>query len=277
MNNLPLNLCLTFHCLYNKGLENPLVNQELFISSEDIKKLCINLKSKGYNFCLPETTIKNQRNCIITFDDGYYNNFYFLEIAEELKIPFIIFLSGYNIETNSPFLWDTIPYSNINLKYWNTDYSVSYNKVKESQIKLKYSIHRPFSIQELNSIGNRDYLNFGYHGYYHQPFTYFGENFITRELNESDKFMNKIMHNKINHFAFPNGLYSFYSKWKIKSKYDFIYTIQSGEFSNKSKFINRFSLLNPDIYGSLEGQILKANRISRRIIRKIHTLKASYF
>jgi peptidoglycan/xylan/chitin deacetylase (PgdA/CDA1 family) len=276
MNNLPLNVCLTFHCLYNKGLENPLVNQELFISSEDIKKLCINLKSKGYNFCLPETTIKNQRNCIITFDDGYYNNFYFLEIAEELKIPFIIFLSGYNIETNSPFLWDTIPYSNINLKYWNTDYSVSYNKVKESQLKLIDSIHRPFSIQELNSIGQSDYLNFGYHGYYHQPFTYFGENFIIRELNESDKFMNKIMHNKINHFAFPNGLYSIYSKWIIKSKYDYIYTIQSGEFSINSKFINRFSLLNPDIYGSLEGQILKANRFSRRIIRKIHTLKASY-
>ncbi len=277
MNHLPLNLCLTFHCLYKKGLDNPLVNQELFISTENIKKLCNNLKSKGYNFCLPETTIENQRNCILTFDDGYYNNFYFLEIADELKIPFIVFLTGYNIETNSPFLWDTIPYSKLNLKYWNTDYSVSYNKVIESKLKLNDSIHRPFSIEELNSIGQNDYIKFGYHGYYHQPFTYFGEHFITREINESEKFMNKIKYNKLNHFAFPNGLYSFYSKWKIKSKYDFIYTIQSGEFSNKSKFINRFSLLNPDIYGSLEGQIIKANRISRRIIRKIHTLKASYF
>ncbi len=241
MNKLPDNLCLTFHCLYENKTGSPVVNQELFIHIDAIRKFCIFLKENEYNFCLPENALKGKKNCIVTFDDGYFNNSYFLKIAEELEIPFIIFLAGYNIENQMPFLWDLDAVSEKKSNYWKSDYSYTYNRLEKYKDKLLNDYHRPFSLQEISSLGKSNFVHFGYHGYYHQPFTFFGEKFIEREVVKSEEFMKKLNVKTINHFAFPNGLSSFYSKWKVKSKYDFIYTIDPGGFSIGSKFINRFS------------------------------------
>ncbi|MCZ8344720.1 MAG: polysaccharide deacetylase family protein [Leptospira sp.] len=275
--NIPQNLCVTFHCLYDNNSDPLLVNRELFIHTDEIRNFFIFLANEGYNFCLPENAIKGRKNCVVTFDDGYFNNSLFIKIADELNIPFIIFLTGFNIENQIPFLWDLVAISDHKTNYWNTDYSLTYKQLEVYKSKLMNDSYRPFVLDELNSFSDNKLINLGYHGYYHQPFTLYGEKFIDRELGNSEAFMKKL-NNKltINHFAFPNGLFSFYSRQKIKLQYDYIYTIETGGFSIGSKFINRFSLVNPDIYGDLKSQIIKSNRLSRRLYRKFTTLKISY-
>ncbi|EMK15697.1 polysaccharide deacetylase [Leptospira kirschneri serovar Bim str. 1051] len=275
---LPDNLCLVFHCIKKSDSLTPLVYPELFVELNDIKDLCQELKNQDYHFCLPETAIEGRKNCIITFDDGYFNNKYFLEVAEALEIPFVIFLASYNIQNQSPFIWDLAAFSGKSIHFWKSDYALVYplfeSKVKEALSNLN---HKPLNFTDIEEMSKSKYVHFAFHGHYHQPMVRFGEKFIERELTESKKFMNQLSCNKLNHFAFPNGLYTFYSLSKIKKEYDFVYSIIPGRFKVGSNCINRYSLINPEFAGSFFFQISKSSMFHRKLYTRLKTVQLSYF
>ncbi|MCG9875823.1 MAG: polysaccharide deacetylase family protein [Leptospiraceae bacterium] len=273
---IPDNLCLTLHCLFDEEGEKPLVNKELFISIQYLKKFLTSLQEKEYKFCLPENVKIGQKNCIITFDDGYYNNALFQKIAHEFNLPFIIFLVGYNILNGQPFIWDRVAYDQSNLQYWNMDYQKIYENIEQSSFLSENVVHRPFTLEEINKLGEDKNVYFGYHGFYHQPFTFKSTKYFEREFQKSKEFMD-LIHKKLNHFAFPNGLYTKKAKKIALNNYDYLFTINPGNFRSNDRVINRYSLINPDYYTDFIDQIHRANYLHKKIIRKLTTSYLSYF
>ena len=97
------NICLVIHCIRQKSSPEPQIHRELFISRSDIENLIINLKEEGYCFKLPGNIGQSDGPvCSLTFDDGYFNNQDFLEVAEKYNIPFILFLTFPTLSFLSP-------------------------------------------------------------------------------------------------------------------------------------------------------------------------------
>ncbi|NCN08291.1 MAG: polysaccharide deacetylase family protein [Leptospira sp.] len=251
----PNNLCILFHCLYKKEFGQPLVNKNLFVDVNELKEFCVKLKNEGYNFCLPETALPDRKNCILTFDDGYKNNMLFLEIAYELEIPFIIFIAPYYISNQLPYIWDLVEYCNLKFHYWKEDYVSFFNNFTHNIDELRKSnLHKPMSLEDISEMKKSKYANFAFHTDIHQPMVKYGEQYFDREFKESKKFFDIYIKNYLNHFAFPNGLYTSKSLLRAIKTYDYIYTIFPGEFKLNEQIIPRFSLINSR-YGSLISQV----------------------
>ena len=136
------------------------------------KALFASLKNEGYRFVLPgEAAEKNGPVCSVTFDDGYYNNRHFLETAEKHNIPFILFVTSYNVMHRIPFMWDV--WEATRTGRWPIS-SVSYKRLYESMSPderelLSNDTHRPFTPEELEAFAAHPLVRLAPHGHTHQP------------------------------------------------------------------------------------------------------------
>ncbi|MBL6989646.1 MAG: polysaccharide deacetylase family protein [Bacteriovoracaceae bacterium] len=252
------NICILFHCVSTPTQQRPVTHPELFVPYDDIRAIIIELKELGYRFTLPWLIPDDDTpNCIISFDDGYYNNVLFLPLAKELDLPFILFPNSYNITTNTPYLWDIKELqSSHRCDIYYKDYLKEYNEFVQKDYKeLLSDTHRPFSTDEFSEFANNPHTHLGVHSHSHSPFSKGNLSILDREIEQNIDFLKQFRSFRKRELSLPCGVYSRSSLHSVKDRFDRIYTIEGGKFNLSSKIVHRISLINPEIGGTLSYQI----------------------
>jgi hypothetical protein len=272
------NLCLVIHCISNKISPAPQVHPELFIPLADVQELLIYLKAEGYCFKLPGDIGRSDGPvCSLTFDDGYFNNSYFLESAEKYGIPFILFLTSYNVIHQVPFIWDI--WDATRTEKWPIS-SANYRKLYENLGHdegdlLSKDSHRPFTRKELDSFAAHPLVYLAPHGHTHQPVVgkYIGS--MNTEVDKNLAFLSRYGNTLKEDFSLPCGLGMESVRNKLLTRFERIYTIDGGGFLPGDRVINRISLINPDFGGPLREQIKRSFGIKSRLLRKAINIRYS--
>lgn len=272
------NLCLVIHCISNKSSPAPQVHPELFIRLADVQELLIYLKAKGYCFKLPGDIGRSDGPvCSLTFDDGYFNNSYFLETAEKHGVPFILFLTSYNVIHQVPFIWDV--WEATRTEKWPIS-SANYRKLYENMTHnekdlLNNDTHRPFSPEELEAFAAHPLVRLSPHGHTHQPMVGDYTEGIDAEIDNNLAFLARYRNMLKEDFSIPCGFYTGRLKKKLLTRFERIYTIDGGSFSPGDRVIHRISLINPDFGGPLREQIKRSFGVKSRLIRKALNIRYS--
>ena len=271
-------LCLVIHCLQRETSKSTLAHKELFIQLKDIEKMIRTLRQSGYKFVLPMEIKEHEGpTCSLTFDDGYFNNSYFLELAEKYSVPSILFLNSYNIINQIPFIWDIWEATRggkWRMSFFN--YRELYENLRPEEIDLlKNENHRPFTMDEIKTFASHPLAYLAPHTRTHQPIV---GKYITNmdsELQQNISFLNSFSSSLVNDFSLPCGLYTPSTKKMLLERFQRIYTIDGGGFSPSDRVINRISLINPDVGANLMAQIEKSFQWKSRLLRKIMNIRYS--
>lgn len=271
-------LCLVIHCLQRENSIRALAHKELFIQLKDVEKMIKTLKRMGYKFVLPmEIKESDGPTCSLTFDDGYFNNSYFLELAEKYSVPSILFLNSYNIINQMPFIWDIWEATRDGkwrMSFFN--YRELYEKLRLEEIDLlKNENHRPFTMEELTAFSSHPLVYLAAHTHTHQPVVGKYIKNMNYEMEENISFLNSFSSSLVDDFSLPCGLYTLSTKKMLLERFQRIYTIDGGGFSPSDRVINRISLINPDVGGDLMAQIEKSFQWRPRLLRKIMNIRYS--
>lgn len=265
-------LALLFHCIIQDEDEVPATNPELFVPIGKIEELIVELKSRGHVFQLPDDTSHSLPTATISFDDGYFNNSLFLSLAEKYKIPFILFVASYNILHQTPFIWDLWPVINNKYQFNNVleNYASFYEKLSPSEKETLWNSHyRPFTCDELKNFSRSKYVSLGLHTHTHQPLFKMPIDSLKQEIAENENFLRQFEGPRLRDFSLPCGEYDRQSMAYLESKFDRIYTIKGGSYHPSRKIINRISLINPKIGGSLMSQIDRSFSLKNRLKRAL--------
>jgi peptidoglycan/xylan/chitin deacetylase (PgdA/CDA1 family) len=186
-------------------------------------------------------------NVAITFDDGLRSNFcYAAKVIEDLKVPVTFYITGLN-NTEEPFIWadflDIVSVrtsKNIELRgeqyrksgkiyFSETTGKSIYEVVKEvhSDYGFKQEIYKCFSAEssflidgscddywklmsdeEIKSLSRSRFIKVGSHGFLHNNLGNIPFAEASKEIKDSQKYLENLVQKKIISIAYPDGSYS---------------------------------------------------------------------
>lgn len=255
-----------------------MAHKELFINLSDVDALVRSLKEDGYRFNLPGSATKEDGPvCSLTFDDGYFNNHHFLEVAEKYGIPFILFIASYNVIHRLPFIWDIWEATRTSkLSTSAADYRKLYESLNRNERDLLYNeSHRPFTQEELSAFAAHPLVHLAPHGHTHQPMVGKYLKGMDAEIDNNLTFLAKYKGTLNDDFSLPCGLSTGRVKKRLLTRFQRIYTIDGGGFLPDDRVISRISLVNPDYGGPLKEQIRQSFGLKRRLVRKALNIRYS--
>ncbi len=266
-----MKLCLLFHCLCESYDSVPDRGRELYVSVSDMGIMVEGLLERGYKFSTLEDPAPN--TVTMTFDDGYYNNYLFRELSRSYNVPYIIFLPAYYVMNGDRFPWfidNGIDYAQVH----NYDYYANYSELLVTrEVESASGIERPMNFEELRELASDDQVEYGCHGYYHQPLSKKYEKYLCKERDLALSALKENLGIEPRYFALANGIYT---RWVVKEllrTFDKVLTIEGRPLHPGDAVIHRLSLINPNIGGPLIQQIDRNLGTLRQIKRTVRTFR----
>jgi len=171
-------------------------------------------------------------NIVITFDDGYYDNYEIaLKILKEEDVAATFFISTRNLDSEKLFWWDELAVHLETIK--------QYSKLSESQLhtilknkspneqEMFFEQYRPYyksvdsdtmeyyrflNPEELYEFSKNSLVTIGAHTVNHPKLSILNREIIKRELQESKDRIEKIIKKEVSVFAYPFGGYMDYNR-----------------------------------------------------------------
>lgn len=163
----------------------------------------------------------------LTFDDGYYNNFFCLDILEKYKVKATFMISTNHVKYEKAFWWDVMyreirnKKTNKPIRYLNTQINVK-NKMlynmkwqdQENFILNNFGINslipnndldRPMNQSELKLFASHPYVTLGNHTDNHINMTLYNEKEIAESIQSAEEFLSKVTQQHINTISYPHG------------------------------------------------------------------------
>ena len=264
-----MKLCLCFHCLCESYEDTPLNGRELFVSKADFQTLIDQLSERGYRFSSMEDPGPNTVS--VSFDDGYFNNFLFEDLAQKNAIPYTVFVSAYYVESGAEFPWfanDGDDYGSIqNFDFY--DRPAGFNSPQVSQASDPST--RPMTIDELNTLCRGGLAEIGCHGYFHQALSKRFAGHLHRERDLSMPILQESLGVKPKYYALANGLYTKWVLRELLKSFERVFTIEGRPFRTGEPVVHRLTILNPNIGGPLIQQIDRQLQSLRQVRRAVRT------
>jgi peptidoglycan/xylan/chitin deacetylase (PgdA/CDA1 family) len=180
----------------------------------------------GFKFLKSEELVKDYEEdnyIVLTFDDGYYNNYNAIPVLEEYEVPATFYISAYHIKNGVNF-WSDVLFSQRKknssikriikeieyLKNKNSSYIELYIKKNFGQKVLTEGadISRPMTQSELKTMALNKYVEIGNHTYNHDILNNYNIEEMDTIIKKSQKFLNEIVGKCPKTIAYPNGIYS---------------------------------------------------------------------
>jgi peptidoglycan/xylan/chitin deacetylase (PgdA/CDA1 family) len=266
-----MKLCLVFHCICRSYNEIPPYGQDLFVSLADLEVLLTKLSERGYQF----TTLDGEgaNTITLTFDDGYYNNLLFGELAHAYRIPYLIMVSTYYTMSGDCFPWFLE-----GGKYYNQMHQFDYYDLYTKTIAAKNLERppvaiRPMNFQELEALANDELVEVGCHGYYHQALSKNFERYLGQERDLSRSAIQENLGQTPRYFAMANGIYTKRVTKELLTSFDRVLTSYGRPFRSGDNVVHRLNLANPNMAGPLIDQIDRHTGIARQIKRTLRTTR----
>ena len=182
----------------------------------------------GYSFISPDDIAKdnivNQKNILVTFDDGYFSNLQVLPILNEYNIPAVIFVTANNIKENKLFWWDVlyrersmrgIPEKKIFLEMqklqWKRKEEIERYLIKEFGKRVftqTNDLNRPLSISELRNLSQNELITIGNHTCDHVHLPLYSNHEIKFQIENAQTIIADITGSKPNIISYPHGDYN---------------------------------------------------------------------
>jgi peptidoglycan/xylan/chitin deacetylase (PgdA/CDA1 family) len=107
-------IIFAFHGLFTSASEinSGVLDPQQGITVEMFRKFIADFQAHGYKFVTPRQILDGleagSKCALITFDDGYYNNFRALPLLEEFHVPAVFCVSTDHVKNGKSFWWDTL-------------------------------------------------------------------------------------------------------------------------------------------------------------------------
>jgi peptidoglycan/xylan/chitin deacetylase (PgdA/CDA1 family) len=145
---------------------------------------------------------------LVTFDDGWKENFQLLNIFREYRLRPVIFLSTHLVDTFRNFWFTICPVEKVEaLKEKQSDDRLKYLKETYDYFPEKeFPVNRQvLNIEEIFQMA--DYVDFGSHTAYHTILTKCSAEEKEKEIKGSFYRLEQLLNTKVTSFAYPNGDY----------------------------------------------------------------------
>lgn len=182
-----------------------------------------------------------EKSLVVTFDDGYADDFYnALPILEKYRVPAIFFITSGNIGTENEFWWDRLenifrrngnrividdkPCSNLkeahaSLKTMNRADRESILSTYEQRLSIgPRKDFRSMNEQEIVELSRNPLVTIGAHTVSHPSLPGLSAREIEQEINESFDSLTTLVGKKIQYFSYPLGDYSASVISRLKQK-----------------------------------------------------------
>jgi len=198
------------------------------ITLERFRQFMEYFQNHNYTFVSPDDILNgldNKRNyCMITFDDGYYNNRHVLGLLEEYKAPALFLISTDYVKNNRSFWWDVLhrERSKTGMAAEATGKEINSltparNEDIEKRLRDEFGeaafvplgdIDRPFTPQELKEFAREKYVFLGNHTGRHSYLTKYSPDEIRSAILSAQNDMHEITGEFPSCISYPHGAYS---------------------------------------------------------------------
>jgi peptidoglycan/xylan/chitin deacetylase (PgdA/CDA1 family) len=185
-------------------------------------------QSNGYTFISPDDILSGLDpagyHALLTFDDGYFNNFRAVPILNEYRVPAVFFISSKYILNNTCFWWDVLYRESVKAGltqeqiYRETARLKSFTVDKiELQLKKSFGadaflpksdLDRPFNVSELKEFASNKYVHIGNHTHDHAILTNYPADQIADEIEVCQNTLFNIIGKYPVAISYPNGNFS---------------------------------------------------------------------
>lgn len=216
-----------FHSLYrNKGeLRDCALAPNQGVTVEDFRSFVGAALESGYRMVSPEQVDAGLEpggnHMMITFDDGYYNNVWALDVLEQFQVPATFFISSGHVLQNKAFWWDAFSRQlvragakehalNVQInrgKAWSADGIEDYLRQRfgKSVLQPQSDLDRPFTAGELRDFARSPWVRLGNHTRDHAILTNYCRSEIDRQVRECQEELTQIAGYAPIAIAYPNG------------------------------------------------------------------------
>ncbi len=165
-----------------------------------------------------------KKYALMTFDDGYYNNIYAIDILKKFQVPAIFFISTNHILEQKTFWWDVI-----SRERWKQGASrekiireQNFLKMKkndeiENYIMVQFGHHalrpicdvdRPLTVNELKNLSRQPFVEIGNHTSNHAILPNYSYDAAKDEMLQAQNHLQEITGIKPAAVSYPNGSFS---------------------------------------------------------------------
>lgn len=290
----------------NDFKKNDRPNDDLIVSEsvfeDQIKFLTNNFNVISINDLNKD--LKLEKKIIITFDDGYLDNYQIaLPILRKYNCPAIVyiatsFLNNKNfpwwlkiwkvIENNQFIIFDKKKFDISNksskIKIYNffcrkffllkkSEQVIFLNKIKYNN-ELKENYNKDFlHTEDLLKLSKDNLIDIGCHSHYHQNLKILDETELINDITQSKLLLEKITGNRIIHFSIPFGTKDAFSEKTIEIlkelNFKTIVTTNHGNFDKKElSKIPRIGIGNNDLGNTLFSKAIGFDGFVNKILKR---------
>lgn len=185
-------------------------------------------KSAGYTFVSPDDIArglpKGSSNVLITFDDGYFNNFLVLPVLERQQVPAIFFISTDYVESGDSFWWDVL-YRGSRAEGLDSqvvmELEVALKRLRHDEIRAELvrrygeealrpigDDDRPMTPDELQSFAQHPMVYLGNHTSHHGLLTNYDAEGVRDQVEAAQESLERMTGERPRMISYPNGYYS---------------------------------------------------------------------
>ena len=162
----------------------------------------------------------------LTFDDGYYNNFWCLDVLEKYKVKSTFMISTNHVKENKAYWWDVV-YREMakNPKKYSIQHinksilelhTITWRQQEDFIIEHfgldalipKNDFDRPMNISELKLFAKHPYVTLGNHTHNHLNLTLYNKNEVIESITTAEDFLKTVTKQKISSISYPYGYYT---------------------------------------------------------------------
>lgn len=220
-------IAVLFHSLYrNKGeLSDSALAPNQGVTVEDFRSFVGAVLEGGYQVVSPEQVDAGLKPgghyVLITFDDGYYNNVWALNVLEQFQVPATFFISSHHVLQNKAFWWDAFSRQLAHTGANERSLKTQINSIKTlssegvecylrqrfggSVLQPRGDLDRPFSAGELRDFARNRWVRLGNHTQDHAILTNYCRSEIGRQIRECQEELTQIAGYPPIAIAYPNG------------------------------------------------------------------------
>ena len=218
-----------FHAVHqNNQFSNTLYPQEN-LTVDALDSFVSKLLNLQYSFIAPNDILKgtlypNKKYALLTFDDGYYNNTWTLEVLEKYQVPAVFFISTSLIQQHQKN-WADIVYHERNKQGISNAtihrevVALSTQRVSEirnyitKEFGLKSFIphgdqDRMMTSNELREFSKNKFVHIGNHSHSHAALASLSESDCLDELKTSQRILHEIIGYTPSFISYPYGSYN---------------------------------------------------------------------
>jgi len=223
-------VALVFHGLFHdrETAESGQFDPQQGVTVEDFKRIIAKFLENEYRFVGTEDILSGLapqgKYALVTFDDGYYNNFRALPVLREFRVPAVFFVSVEHILQGKAFWWDVVFREMKTRGKSLNQISMAVESYKclptheiEARLKNEFGIKslepssdedRPMTPSELKALASEEYVVLGNHTMNHAILTNYPDDQVREQIERAQSGIFDITGVIPNAIAYPNGRWS---------------------------------------------------------------------